>query len=279
MALEFDAGGFPCRSVGTRNVFFALLSKISLDFEENLNMSDDRQSNQLFYIVFVAFIVAYVLSYIMPTYFLGADKMRFFTDVPALPNIGYDLLFNIARCGKYLEQGNQIVMGFSFSPIWVVVFGVLSFFDPLTVRWAALLTSLGCYIAGCLLIPRCLGGERNISSASVLIMATGFFSYGMRFHLERGQWHLIALLCCLFAMAHWQSPRRWIRWGSYGLFSLGVHLKLWPIVFAVIFFRLGDGWPTNLRRFVWLGIVNVLLLFVLGPSFCSHNIFVLRNWK
>jgi len=66
--------------------------------------------------------LAYLFCYILPTYFLDAEKMRFFEDVPALPRIGHDLLANTERCGQYLEQGNNIGDKFYFSPLWTVAF-------------------------------------------------------------------------------------------------------------------------------------------------------------
>jgi hypothetical protein len=98
----------------------------------------------------------------------------------------------------------------------------------------------------------------------VLLAATGLFSHGLIFELERGQFNLIAMTFCLAGLALFhRCPRR--RLLAYVLFSLAVQLKVYPAIFVLLLVDDSRDWKATLKRFAWLGGANFLCLFILGP--------------
>ena len=99
----------------------------------------------------------------------------------------------------------------------------------------------------------------------MLVFVTGFASYGLQFELERGQWNLIAFTFCLSAVYLFHSHPR-LRWLAYLFFTFSVQLKLYPAIFVFALVEDGSDWKNNLKRFVGLGLVNLLALFMFGLS-------------
>lgn len=193
--------------------------------------------------------------------------MRFLDDIPALPHIGADLLYNIHHCEETFKNGAHSDGTLYFSPLFVLVFAFLSQFSPLFLRCACCSLTLASYLIVCLVFPRFWGKGYQISPAGLVIMCTGFMSYGLRFDLERGQWNAIMLMLSLAALLLSHSNLRSVRVFAYGLFSLAVHLKLWPIIFSIGFINPSEGCWRNVRRFLLLAIANGALLMILGPRF------------
>jgi hypothetical protein len=87
----------------------------------------------------------------------------------------------------------------------------------------------------------------------------------MQFELERGQDNIIAFTLVVLAiyLFHYQESFRHL---AYLLFSVSIHLKIYPAIFILMFIKDWHDWKGNLARFACLGTFNVALLFVLGPS-------------
>ncbi len=95
------------------------------------------------------------------------------------------------------------------------------------------------------------------------MFVTGLLSYGFQFELERGQFNVIAASLAYLAVWIYHSGRGSELW-AYVLFSLSVQMKLYPLVFIVMFIRDWRDWKSNLSRLSLLALANFGLFFVLG---------------
>jgi hypothetical protein len=222
----------------------------------------------LLWLVVSSYIITYIFLYLRTVFFDASGEMFLPNDIHhAWYKIGSDLLGNIHRCEQLLSTGEPDSIGFYFSPLWVIFFNFLSLFDPEALRWVWLLATLGSYVAACLLMPRYFGAGSTPAPATLFIAATGFVSYGLRFELERAQWNAIVFMMCLLAVVLSRTGRRRDLWLAYGLFTVAVHLKLWPIFLVVTLFDLRKGWRVNALGAGFLAFLNLALLFMLGPGF------------
>lgn len=97
----------------------------------------------------------------------------------------------------------------------------------------------------------------------MLIFVTRLLSYGFQFELERGQHNVFTFLLYLWAIYIFYYHKRH-RLIAYLLFTISIHLKLYPAIFIVMFVDDWKDWKKNLLRFLGIGVFNLLLLFVIG---------------
>jgi len=95
------------------------------------------------------------------------------------------------------------------------------------------------------------------------LFLTGLFSYGFHFEMERGQLNVIAFQFTLIAiyLFHYKHKFRYL---AYVLFSIGVHIKIYPVIYIFMFVDNWKDWRVNIKRFVGIGILNLFFLLVLG---------------
>jgi hypothetical protein len=99
----------------------------------------------------------------------------------------------------------------------------------------------------------------------MLFFITGVFSYGFQFELERGQFNVIAMAACFFAIWIFHNHNRY-RFLAYFLFTISIQLKVFPAIFIIMFITDWHDWKNNIMRFLGLAAVNFALFFVLGTS-------------
>ncbi|HEX2980103.1 MAG TPA: glycosyltransferase family 87 protein [Anaerolineaceae bacterium] len=99
-------------------------------------------------------------------------------------------------------------------------------------------------------------------AASVFIGIVFFTvnSYGFDFSIERGNYDILALIFGVLSM-YWLVRHPEQIWIQVILLSIGVHLKIYPVIlFAVLFFR------HRFKLVIPALVVNLGYLFILGPS-------------
>jgi len=89
------------------------------------------------------------------------------------------------------------------------------------------------------------------------------FSYGFQFELERGQFNLIAFSFVMLAVYLFHAKPRF-RPLAYVLLILSIQLKVFPLIFLVMFVDDWTDWHSNIKRFAGIILVNISLLFILG---------------
>lgn len=104
----------------------------------------------------------------------------------------------------------------------------------------------------------------------------GLLSPALLFELERGQWNALATAAALCgALLFRTRPRASL--AAFALLTLGVQLKLYPAVFALLYRRPGEDARPFARRLLALGGLNALLLLALGPTVCLEFLAAVRE--
>jgi len=188
--------------------------------------------------------------------------------VPAKGFIGEDLLqmlsysesWWIAKQTPYIERN-------LYPPLASVLFTPLLSLEFSAAYKVITLVNVFLFVLMTLVLPLRIIKEKQVSASSVimLIFITGLFSYGFQFELQRGQFNVIAMAACFFAIWIFHNHKKY-RTLAYILFTISIQLKVFPAIFIVMFISDWQDWKNNIKRFAGLGLVNFALLFVLGPS-------------
>ena len=121
-----------------------------------------------------------------------------------------------------------------------------------------------CYIFLVLAVPKLV--TPSISNSPILLFfVTGIISYGFQFELERGQYNVIVFLFCMLAIYIFHFHHEF-RVFAYLLLTLAIQLKIYPVIFSLLFVKDWRDWRNNVRRMIGLGALNIAALFMLGYS-------------
>ena len=194
--------------------------------------------------------------------------MQFFKYVWTAPMdpIGVDLKQMLSYSQSWFVDKQTPYIGANLYPPLASVL-----FTPLLIvklSWAykiLTLVNVLCYVMITFVFPLSLHKGRQVSSLLMFVFITGLFSYGFQFELERGQFNIIAVFLCLLSIwiCHYHNRYRFL---AYILFSLSVQLKVYPLIFIVVFFSNWQDWKNNIKGLLVLATVNFALFFVLGSS-------------
>lgn len=214
--------------------------------------------------VLVSFLSVYVLLFVVPVFLNPGRQMNYFTGyIPNLNPIGNDLRVMVDLIQGW-AAGNRSPYTIQFYPPLTYIFfaPLLLIQDPGALyRFWTLFTFIS-YCLLTLLLPLKII-DRKYLSLVLLLFVTGLFSYGLQFELERGQYNVFTFLLCLTSIYifHYHPKYRLL---AYLLFSLSIHLKLYPAIFIVMFVDDWRDWKNTIQRFAGIGLLNLLLFFVMG---------------
>ncbi len=217
----------------------------------------------------ITFLILYIPFFLFPLLFTKTQIHYLTKYIPDayISHIGFDIEAIVSRIKTWLTTGQSpYADGFiAYPPL------AMALFTPLVIigypAYFKLMTGLtvAAYMLAALVIPLLLIPKRN-HALVFLLFITGLFSYGLQFEQERGQFNLLAFTLSLLAiyLYHYHHPFRYF---AYLLFTLSVQLKVYPIMFVVMFVEDWRDWKNNLRRLGGLIALNFSLLFILGYSF------------
>ena len=213
------------------------------------------------YWVFLGFTISYCFFFIYPI-FLKQPQMQFPIYIPRGEVIGMDLTDILSMTRSWLDN-NQIIG--PYPPLFLL------FFTPFTLvsfSWAyrilSLITLLS-FASSIFVFPLLLSSKKRISPILILILITGVISYGLQFELERGQFNVIAVFLCFLSIWIFHShPKFSIL--AFILFTISVQLKIYPLIFIVLFINNWRDWKRNLKTLTFISLANLVSLFVLGPK-------------
>jgi len=215
--------------------------------------------------VVAGFLLAYLLFFITPMFLNFRVQFQYFDRyLPDTVNLGLDLRQNTRYTRQWLIEGKSpYADNFMFFPPFINLFQA-----PLLLIGypAAFYFLFGVEILsnfGLALILPLLHNRKRELSIVFFFFLTGLFSYGMQFELERGQFNLIAFFLCLFAVYIYHYHEEF-RYFAYLFFAMSVQLKLYPLIFVVMFIKDWRDWKNNLIRMAGLGALNIGLLFIMG---------------
>jgi len=214
--------------------------------------------------VLLGFFITFFYFFIVTLFLDPSQYMKYFPyNILVNSPIGSDFRSIVFSSSTWIHSG--AVPPTLYPPITLMFFVPFTFLNDGTGYTVLTLIILICYVWSTLILPRWINKQKGISAFAMLIFITGLVSYGLQLELERGQWNVVAFTFCLTAIYifHDHPHRRWL---AYLLFSISVQLKLYPAIFVFALIENWSDWKNNIRRFVGLGIVNVLALFIFGSG-------------
>jgi hypothetical protein len=194
--------------------------------------------------------------------------MQFARYVPAMDPIGIDLRAMLSYSESWFVAEQTPYIGHNlYPPLASVLFTPLLFVDSYLAYKIITVINVFCYVIITFVFPLYACRERPASSLLLLMLvfATGLFSYGFQFELERGQFNVIAIFMCFLAIWIYHNHNKY-RYFGYMLFIISVQLKIYPLIFIVMLIGDWRDWGNNIKRLLVLAITNFALLFVLGPN-------------
>jgi len=220
------------------------------------------------YLVWVmsGFAVSYMAFFIGPVFLNHAHMMQIYEYLPRINPVGVDLSQMLSYSNSWFVSGNTPYIGYNlYPPLASILFAPLLAVNFTKAFILVTIITIASYSLSVFIIPLFSGRERKTSPLLILVFVTGLFSYGFQFELERGQFNVIAMFLCLLSIwiYHYQHKYRFL---AYVLFSLSIQLKVYPVIFIVMFIQDWRDWKNNIRRVLGLTVANVALLFVMGPG-------------
>ncbi len=217
----------------------------------------------------VCYVGVFFMLFLWPNILAPQDRMQFPVYLPAETPPGSDLKIYLATSRAWAFDHQNPYATNWYPPLFVVVYTPLALFDQATAHRLVALSILVIYVAAMAAAAALYrrAQQKTAPSLFLLVFLIGLIAYGLQFEIERGQSNLIAFGLCFLGIYLFHAHPRF-RLAAYLLFSLAVQLKLFPILFIVMFVDDWRAWRQIVRRFVGLGLLNFALLFVLGvPAF------------
>jgi hypothetical protein len=214
--------------------------------------------------IMVGFLISYILFFVSPMFLNSIQRMQYFINyLPDKYPIGNDMIVMLDLAKDWFFHG-QSPYAVQFYPPLTYIFYAPSLLISdyaLLFRLFTFITLVSYFILT-FFMPAKISGDEN-KPLLLLFFITGLISYGFQFELERGQYNVFTFLLCMLSIyIFYYHPKR--RIVAYILFSLSVQLKLYPAIFIVLLVDDWRNWKGNLRRFVYIGIFNFVLLFSMG---------------
>jgi len=219
-------------------------------------------------------ICVFLFSYM---FFNPRHHTRYIDDyLPGGVQVGADLRIYVDAARDWMQKSPSY--GFEFDPLTVWLFAPLILLGYPNYYYLVTGLTLFSYLL-LLLLALAISGE-NKHAPVAFLAAVSLVSFGAFFELERGQLYSIIFMLGLFAiyLFHYFPKLRLL---SYALFCIAVQIKFTP---ALLIFLFVDNWRDhlgNLKRFLFLGLVNLSLLFIFGfaysISFFNHRLFKLQS--
>ncbi len=217
--------------------------------------------------IVVGVLAAFFIFVIVPMLFNSDFRFQYFYRyLPDKYPIGLDLQTLLGRIETWFELKTPYPGDIPqfYPPLTYAFFSPLTMVDYKTAFLITTLVALVSYVILTLLLPLRMEPKGN-HAIVFFLFAASLFSYGLEFELERGQYNILTFLFVMLAVYifHFNYKYRYI---AYLLFSVAVQLKVFPAIFILMFVKDWRDWKGNIKRFVGIGLFNVALLFILGPS-------------
>jgi hypothetical protein len=176
----------------------------------------------------------------------------------------------------YIHKKTPYIGNNLYPPLASIMFTPLLYFDFTMAYKFITVISLICYIVASFYLPCWINQQKQTSPSLMLIFTSGLFSYGFHFEIERGQFNIIAFLICLSSISIFYRFERH-RYLAYILFTLSVQLKVYPFIYIIMFIKDWGDYKNNIMRIAGLSILNISLLFILGPRVFFDFITAIRG--
>jgi hypothetical protein len=215
--------------------------------------------------VLAGFLIVFVLLFLFPVFFNSERSMWYFRNfLPDRSPIGLDVRAVMDYVRDWLVSGESPYADrfIAYPPLALVLFAPMLLIEYPTFYFVIVFLTVSIYSLAALVMAVSLPEKRNSFLLPVLFILS-LFSYGFQFELERGQFNLIAFSLCLIAIFLFHANDGY-RLPAYLLFTLGVQLKIYPVILIVMFIKDWRDWKANLKRLAGIALLNFLLLFIAG---------------
>jgi hypothetical protein len=200
-------------------------------------------------IVLYAFAINIFVFVLFP-FLLSNDKSHFLNILPELPELFVDYFWTIL-----LAVDTKTV---AYSPLADIIFKLPSLF-PKTVNLAIFFT----VFAGAVFLYMKFLLDKEYLNKKQLYLYIPFvlLSYGFLFELIWGQWNLISFVLIIYAVYVVYKKNRFL---SYLLFAVTASLKVYPIIFILLYARNFKDYRKWVVDIVCTTIIFIALFFVQG---------------
>ena len=213
--------------------------------------------------VLLSFLGVYLLFFIFPMYLNSDFRFHYFYEyLPAQANIGVDIRDGMWFVEKWLvfHRSPYDTLYIVYPPLFFILYAPLVLLGFPAYYIVLVVAILLFFTITTLCVPWLSNGNRSIT---LILFVLGLFSYGLQFELERGQSNIIAVSLVIIAVYIYHYHNKFRYW-AYLLFTLGVQIKIYPVIFIVMLIKDWRNWAGNIRRIGGIALVNFCLLFVLG---------------
>ena len=219
-----------------------------------------------------SFIISFIVGFIYPVFF-HSEEMYFPRYVPSEGNLGSDLYATFT-----MVNGGVL----PYPPLAIIIFRLFSLL-PINIAFKIITTiSLILLFLLCFLIIPKTSKNNNIF-VSTFIFITLLTSYGFQFELQRGQWNFICIFLIYFSLLLFKNGNKNL---SVVFFSLAVHLKVYPLIFIILFIDDFSSVKKNIIHILKIVMFNLVLVLLIGVDVhikFLKNIFEFANlpymWK
>jgi hypothetical protein len=219
--------------------------------------------------IFISYFIWYWISYVNPVFLNSSHVMQNDNFLPAIRPIGNDLKLILNASNSLASGGSPYIGANKYPPLAALLFLPLTTIHFTNAFHFISALNVIFYIFITLGFPVFIGKNWRIPPYVWFLLGTGLFSYGFHFEIERGQFNLIAIgLVFLSIVIFHKFPK--IRFISYVLFSIGIQLKIYPVIFVIFLADNWKDWKNTISRWFILGLCNLGLLFVLGPKILAE---------
>lgn len=235
--------------------------------------------------ILTGFLIAFLGLFMIPSIMNSENRIKYFNRfLPEIAPIGRDLMVSTNNIYAWLvlDANPYEIPQIFYPPLYLIIFSPLILLNyPARFYFMTMLTFASITILN-LVMPILLRAEKRYS-IHVFFFLSVIISYGMLFEYERGQFNVLAFSLAVTAiyLFHYQPSFRHL---AYLLFSISTHLKLYPAIFILMFIKDWRDWRGNLVRFAGIGILNIALLFSVGPAMFksfvnSTSIYASDTWS
>ncbi|MBK9207971.1 MAG: hypothetical protein IPL71_06595 [Anaerolineales bacterium] len=216
--------------------------------------------------VVAGFFISYVLFFFIPIFLNTRGVMlQNLGDVPTTMLVGSDHQVIVEGMSRdfFFTEPKFVIRAYPYPPFTLLFHTMFLPFHSVGSYWAISFLTLTAFALVGFFIPVQFNQQKKMTILPTFYFITGLFSYGFQFELERGQFNLISVSLALTSIWIFHKYPK-IRWLSYLFFTMAVQLKMYPLIFILGLIDNWQDWKGISKRFVLLGVMNFVTLFILG---------------
>jgi hypothetical protein len=210
-------------------------------------------------------IVAYTI-FLERTFLSVNNTMVFDPYVPAGRLIGNDLRITLSHASAlFTGQPYYQEEPMPYPPLALLLLYPLTAISFFTAYRLVVILTVAGFVGLTVWLSTRFSGRPPFDAPALFLVGVGLLSYPFQFEIERGQWNVIAVALALGGVWLYQRrPFGWTRALACVAFVAGAHLKVYPALLAVAFWRRSESPGRNMGMLAVLGLLSALALLIGG---------------